>query len=190
MPISVKAKIEDVERDADGDRRVDPAHVIEDDEGAADDDRDGSQRIREIVQEKRADVHAALLHRISEHRSQRVDRECDTPQDDDRPALDLGRVDHPHSALIDQVEADKNKRGVVYQRRDDLDAAIAKRHALVRGPSRNLARGKGNDQRGHVGEVVQRICDQGKAAGKNSPGYLRDSENSVRPYCNGNPAIA
>ena len=57
-----ESQVEDIKRDADGDRRIDPAHVVKDYERTADDHGDRSQRVRQVVQEKGTDVHAALAY--------------------------------------------------------------------------------------------------------------------------------
>ena len=44
-PISVRGEVKEVERDADRDRRIDPPHVIEQDERAADDHGNRGQRV-------------------------------------------------------------------------------------------------------------------------------------------------
>ena len=59
---------EDIGGNPDGDRRIDPADIVEQDENATDDHGHGRQRIAEVVEEQRADVHAALLHRIGQPR--------------------------------------------------------------------------------------------------------------------------
>ena len=183
-------EVEDIEGDADGDRRIDPSHVVQDNEGTARDHRNRSQGIRKIGQEQGPDVYTVLLHRPREQCRQRIHHKRDTAEDEHRPATDLGRGDDPHAAFIDQIEPHKDQGGIVGQRRDDLDPAVAECHALVRRATRNLAGGESDRQRSHVREVVQRVGDQGKAAGQDAPGDLCDREKRIGPDRCGYPTDA
>ena len=78
----------------------------------------------------------------------------------------------------------------VNRARDDLDPSVSERHGLVGRTPCDLARGKGDDERCHVREVVQRVRDQREAARQDAADDLRDGEQPVRPDGNGHPAIA
>jgi CubicO group peptidase (beta-lactamase class C family) len=56
------------------------------------------------------------------------------------------RLDEPHRAFADQVDADEDEGRVVDQGGHDLDPAVAEGHALVRRTARDLARDEGDDQ--------------------------------------------
>ena len=128
------------------------------------------------MQKKRADVHAALLHRIGQHCGQRVDHKRNSTENDDGPTHDFGWVNHAHAAFVDQIEADHDEGGVVDQGRDDFDPAIAEGHALIGRTACDLACGEGNDKRGHIGKVVQRIGDQCQTAREYAPNDLRNGK--------------
>ncbi len=166
-----QCEIQYVQRDSDGGCGIDPAQVVENDQRAADDHGDRGERIREFVQEERADVHAALLHGPGERRSQNVDHERHAAEDHDGPTLNLERIDNAHTALVDQINADEDECRVVDQCSDNLDPAASEGHPLVRRPPRDLARRESDHQRRHIREVVQLIRD------------LRDGQKGVRWLC-------
>ena len=179
-----------VKRDTDGYRRIDPAQIVEDDQRPPDDNRDRGERVRQVVQKEGADVHAALLHRPGKPGRQAVHDQRDGAEYHDRPALHLGRVDHAHPTFVDQIEADEDQRRVIDQGGHDLDPAIAEGHVFVRRAPRNLARGKGDQQRCHVGEIMQCIGNQGEAAGQDTADDLRDGQKRVRPDRDGDAPVA
>jgi hypothetical protein len=142
------------------------------------------------VQEQRADIHAALLHRIDQHCGQRVDHDRARAEDHHGPARDFRRIDQSQSAFVDEIKADNDQRGVIDQRRDDLDPAIAEGHPLVRRPARDLARDEGDHQRRHVGEIVQGVGNEREAAGKNAADDLHHGQDRVRPDRDRHAAVA
>ena len=98
------------------------------------------------MQEQRPDVHATLLHRIGQQRRQRIDYQRDSTQNDHRPTCHLRRINHAHSALVDQIDPDKNERGVVDQSGNDFDPAIAKGHPRICRTPGDFAGDKSDDQ--------------------------------------------
>ena len=95
--------------DTNSDCRINPTDIIEQDQNTANDNGDRRQRITEVVQEQSPDIHAAFLHRISQYRGKRVDKQGHPTQNDHRPAFNRHRIGKPHRALVNQIKSDDDQ---------------------------------------------------------------------------------
>ncbi len=170
---------QDIAGDAQRDDRIDQPPVVKQDQRARHDHGDRPQRVGQVVQERRADVHAVLRHAKDERRCDRVDGQRHARDDNDRPALNILRIEEALHAFGGEVERDDDERGVVDQGRHHLGPAVAEGHRAVGGPAGDAARGKGDDKRQRVGKVVDRVRHQRERARDDARDNLDDREEEV-----------
>lgn len=116
--------------------------------------------MRQIVKEKSADIYAALLFGVSQHSSQSVHYQRDATQNNQCPSGHFRGIDHTHPTFVDQVDPDDDQRGVVDESGDHFDPLVPKCHTIICRATRDFARCKRDDKRGHVRKVVQRVRNE------------------------------
>ena len=141
-----QAQVENIARDTDGDGRINPAHVVEQNKSPANDHGDRRECIRQIVKKQCTDIDAVFLHRIGEQRCQGVHSQSDTTKPDDPPALYLWRIDYPHATFVNQVDPDNDQGSVVDESCNDFNASVAKGHPCVSLAARNFLRRERDDE--------------------------------------------
>ena len=162
-----------------GHDRINQSPIVKQDQRARDDHRDRAERVGDIVQEGRANVHTGFGHRVGQHRSRRVHDERNACDDHDQPALDVLRVGEAHRGFVQQVETGHDERRVIDEGGHNLDPAIAEGHFRIPWPPRDLARTKGDDERNRIGEIVKRVCDQGERTGNDATQNLRGRQAEI-----------
>ena len=114
-------------------------------------------------------------------RGDEVHHDADQRDDQDRGALDLGRVDHAAHALDDDEQPEDQQRRAVELGREDLGALEAEGEGAARGAAGEVDRDQRQRDRGGVGEHVRRVGEQRQRRGGDADGDLDGHEAQDQP---------
>ena len=157
------------------------ARVVRDEHDRARDRRgDEGEQVREHVREGALEVEAAPLRAGQHHRGGQVHGDPGKRHREHDAALHVGRVHEPPDALDHDHYGERDERGTVQLRGQDLRAPEPEREAAVGGPAREPRREQRERDRAGVGEHVGRVGEQcervGQDAGRHLDGHQAENQ--------------
>ena len=151
---------------------------------APDQNSDVRNRVAEIVNQQAAEIQIAPAAHERE-RNPAVDGQSQQ-RDADHPAfVDGDGMKESFERLIEKTKRNEDQQNCIRKCGQNAGALIAISAFVVRGPRGPVQGDPGNQQRGNVGQIVERVADQGNGMAQVAAQKFGDNQQKCGGHCAG-----